>query len=263
MHPSRSGLIYVAGRFVNLRALCPSAGNEFDKTMRATPLDIITVTAYKNLRNRLLTVKTLLDSHKDLKEADRHELVDRIAEISKSTDEGRTTSWRAIGSLKSATLDWLGSRPKISPALQSLYENIIQEPMAIPQMTDAEFLVSLDTIVAEEPLLKTAAAQARREAHVFLKISIDRLSAKLCRLIQAAQHQALIRQSHGTTDFAGEARQAARHEFLQEIEKASQAPLSPYVIGPIFDYFTMTFFDFRCVVALNFVQVNKGMTQGQ
>jgi hypothetical protein len=231
--------------------------------MRATPLDIITVTAYKNLRNGLLTVKALLDGHKDLKEADRHELVDRIAEISKSTDERRTTSWRAIGSLKSAALDWLKPRSKISAALQSLYENIIQEPMAIPQMTDAEFLVSLDTIVAEEPLLKTAAAQARQEAHAFFKISIDRLSAKLCRLIQAAQHQALKRQIHGTTDFAGEARQAARHEFLQQIEKASQVPLSPYVIGPIPDHITITFFDFRCVVVLNSVQVTRGMTQGQ
>jgi hypothetical protein len=212
--------------FADLVAMFPTLDDALKEEFRQSKLDVISDNVYNDLKHRLICVNILLESQKEIGKEDREFLIHSIH----SAKDWRNTvrklfkdqEQRSIfSSITSSILEWMTGE-------RSIEEEVKKRAL---DASDPNFIVSLNGVVADEPLLQPMAEQVIQAAQGHLRKAIRTLLDKAAHRCQAIRHSTFENQIHRlAAHHEAERNKVKRSEFIQEVERLSSGGTTSYVI---------------------------------
>jgi hypothetical protein len=206
-------MIKLADLFMQMKAMHPNLGNDFEEMLRRARLEAISAHAFERLKNRIMAISFFL---KTFVEADRQDTIKSVLEADdwRRTIKDLCDSYRSESkSFVTMVADWFNQSDSLIEEVKRFHSTT----------TDPQFLASVHDIVKDEPLLQPAVDEAIHMAQAHFRKVVLKLSTKFVHRVQHIRETACKEQNgREVAHREAEQKKVARQQFIREIEKSSR-----------------------------------------
>ncbi|KAK0202722.1 hypothetical protein DFS33DRAFT_1436579 [Desarmillaria ectypa] len=222
-HISPTELIFLAASLTSFIAMHPTFAQDLQTNMENKDLVSISSRPFIKVKSKILVARCMVMESENLTHELRRELVENVLSSEKFEDMISLTQ-KSQGLVSFLTSFFRSDKPKKTTdflAARSM------------DLTDAQFLSSLNEILGEEPLLQEAITEAVALAEGHFQKKIDSTVKKLVGRAVLVQQMACKMQIDRDAQSQRDARQKdSRRQFVNDIEAQNQGDLmstSPYI----------------------------------